>query len=187
MHRAAVLVAGLVLLAGCSSTTGGGQATGTTSAVHEGSLLQEGIGKAIAAWKGVLGSSIMAVSVDVYPDYAILEAQDPDLPAHVDRYQYRRGDGLLDPDPVSMTDQDEQDLGLELFPLDSVEWEKLPGLVEQALTAADVEQPSSVYVDVARDRPTTEAVRLRVWVSGERSSGYLVADARGNVVETYDD
>lgn len=174
------------LVAGCSP--GDDATTADTGGTGGGdSLLEVGIGEAIEAWERELGDGIEAVDVTVYPDYAILEARQPDALHHVDRWHFQRDGELLDPDPVALTDEDEGALDLEAYPLDSVSWDRLPALVDEALVAADVEEPESVYVVVARDRPTTEAVRMRVYVSGPRSSGYLLADARGNVLEVYDD
>lgn len=186
-RRAAALLVAAALLASCGGADGGGGGDGGPIRVGSANLLDDGIAGALAAWEDAIGPSIQALSVGVYPDYAILEARDPDSPHHVDRWHYERDGDLLDPDPVSLTDQDEADLDLVVFPLGSVAWERLPALVDEALDGTDVEDPTSVYVSVERDRPTTEAVRLRVYVSGERSSGWLLADARGNVLEVYDD
>jgi hypothetical protein len=188
-RRAAAVVA--VAVAAVVAAACGGSGTGSSGdggiRVGSANLLDDGIAGAIAAWKDAIGPSIQAVDVTVYPDYAILEARDPDVPRHVDRWHYERDGDLLDPDPVSMTDEEENALDLEAFPLDSVSWDVLPALVDEALVATDVEDPTSTYVTANRDRPATEAVRLWVYVSGERSSGWLVADARGNVLEVYDD
>ena len=180
---AAVLVAA-ALVAGCGGDDGDG---GTGIVLGSANLLDSGIAGALDAWRDAIGPSISAVDVSIYPDYALLEARDPEVPRHVDRWHYERDGDLLDPDPVSLTDDQEAELELRAFPLDSVSWDRLPDLVDQAVASTDVEDPTSVYVVVNRDRPTTEAVRMRIYVSGERSSGWLLADARGNVVEIYDD
>lgn len=181
-----LFLAAAVLVASCGGADDGG-GDGGPIRVGSADLLDDGIAGALAAWEDAIGPTIQAVEVSVYPDYAILEARDPDAPHHVDRWHYERDGDLLDPDPVSLTDQDEADLDLVAFPLASVAWDRLPALVDEALAGTDVENPTSVYVYVARDRPTTEAVRWRIYVSGERSSGWLLADARGAVIEVHDD
>lgn len=187
-RRAAALLVAVVLAvpaASCGGDDGGDD--GGPIRVGSADLLEDGIAGALAAWEDAIGPSIQAVEVSVYPDYAILEARDADTPHHVDRWHYERDGDLLDPDPVSLTDQDEADLDLVAFPLGSVAWDRLPALVDEALAGTDVEDPTSIYVYVARDRPTTEAVRWRIYVSGARSSGWLLADARGTVLEVHDD
>lgn len=183
-RRAAALLVVLALAVACGGDDGG---DGTGIQVGSANLLDSGIAGALDAWRDAIGPSISAVDVSIYPDYAILEARDPEVPRHVDRWHYERDGDLLEPDPVSLTDEQEAELELRAFPLDSVSWDRLPDLVDQAIASTDVEDPTSVYVTVYRDRPTTEAVRMRIHVSGERSSGWLLADARGNVVEIYDD
>lgn len=179
------LAAPAALAAGCGGD--GADAAGGGIRVGSANLLDDGIAGALAAWRDAIGPSVQAVDVAVYPDYAILTARDPDVLHHVDRWHYERDGDLLDPAPVAMSDEGERALDLEAFPLDSVAWDRLPALVDEALARTDVEDPTSTYVSVARDRPTTEAVRVRVYVSGARSSGWLLADARGTVLEVYDD
>jgi hypothetical protein len=184
-RRTAALLLAAALAAGCGGDGPGG--IGGPIRVGSANLLDDGIDDALDAWADALGPSIQAVDVVVYPDYAILTARDPATPHHVDRWHYQRDGDLLDPDPVALADEDERTLDLEAFPLDSVAWDRLPALVDEALARTDVEDPTSTYVSVSRNRPTTEAVRVRVYVSGERSSGWILADARGTVLEVYDD
>ncbi len=114
----------------------------------------------------------------IYPGYAFAQVQDPSIPANVDEYQWR--DTLDSPAPVTLTG--DGDLEANLFSDTDVNWAAIPALVEAALAQIPIEGAEVTHVIVQRDLPFSDAVQIRVFVTGTRGSGYLDADAQGNVL-----
>lgn len=114
----------------------------------------------------------------IYPGYAFAQVQDPSIPANVDEYQWR--DTLSSPAPVSL--MGDGDLEANLFSDTDVNWAAIPALVEAALAQIPIEGAEVTHVFVQRNLPFTDTVQIRVFVSGTRSSGYLDADAQGNIL-----
>lgn len=114
-----------------------------------------------------------------YPEYAFAQVQDPSIPANVDEYQWRSG-SVGAPAPVMLTG--DGDLESNLFSDNEVNWAAIPGLVEAALAQIPIEGAAVSHISVQRNLPFTADVQIRVFVSGTRSSGYLDADAQGNII-----
>ncbi|HRE01312.1 MAG TPA: hypothetical protein PLV68_08420, partial [Ilumatobacteraceae bacterium] len=70
-----------------------------------------------------------------------------------------------------------------LFSDNEVNWAAIPGLREAALAQIPIEGAEVTHVIVQRNLPFTDQVVIRVYVNGTRSSGYLEADAQGNVTK----
>jgi hypothetical protein len=115
----------------------------------------------------------------VYPTYAIIQVQDPAIPEHVDEYLWR-GD-LGEPAPVRLGGLD--DLEQALYPVDGADWTALPDLVASAPQLTGISDGEVTHVIVARPLPFSTDVRMRVFVYGPRSSGFVDADAAGNVID----
>jgi len=114
----------------------------------------------------------------IYPGYAFAQVQDPSIPANVDEYQWR--DTLGSPAPVTLTG--DGDLEANLFSDTEVNWAAIPALVATALAQIPIEGAEVTHVIVQRNLPFTDTVQIRVFVTGTRGSGYLDADAQGNVI-----
>ncbi len=114
----------------------------------------------------------------IYPGYAFAQVQDPSIPVNVDEYQWR---GTLgEPAPVTLTG--DGDLEANLFSDTEVNWAAIPALVDAALAQIPIEGAEVTHVFVQRDLPFSDAVQIRVFVNGTRGSGYLDADAQGNIL-----
>jgi hypothetical protein len=114
----------------------------------------------------------------IYPGYAFAQVQDPTILANVDEYQWR---GTLgSPAPVTLTG--DGDLEANLFSDTEVNWAAIPALVEAALAQIPIEGAEVTHVFVERNLPFTDTVQIRVFVNGTRGSGYLDADAQGNII-----
>jgi hypothetical protein len=127
--------------------------------------------------------------VIVYPTYAIVEAQDPEAPDHIDRYTWRDGD-VGDPEPVHLSGPQEE-VDLELFPASAVRWSDLAGMAAEAedrLEAAEpvpIEEPAASYVSVGRSSADDRPLTVSVYVNGPRRSGYVELSPEGEVLQTY--
>lgn len=185
-RRLAAAAAALVLwsVAACGGGAGSG-AAGSDDLVREPDQLTGAIEEIAGA---VGGEAVRARDVLVYPEYAIVEAQDPAAPDHIDRYTWRGGE-VGDAEPVHLTGPQEE-VDLELFPLSAVSWADLHELVAEAedrLEAAEpvaVEEPRAGYVSIGRSSSDDRPLTLTVYVEGPRRSGYVEFSARGDVLTT---
>jgi hypothetical protein len=120
----------------------------------------------------------MLKDLTIYDKYAIFEAQNPKNKDHVDRYTYRDGE-VGDSDPVSLG-SDKKKLDSILFPLDSVDLTMIPGLVERARTALkDVENGKASHIIIEKGSFGRGEPVIRVYISGERDSGYVEYSLKG--------
>ncbi|MGB8861877.1 MAG: hypothetical protein WCC60_21655, partial [Ilumatobacteraceae bacterium] len=118
------------------------------------------------------------LSANLYVEYAFLQVQDPNIPVNVDEYQWRGTVGS--PAPVTLTG--DGDLESNLFSDTEVNWAAIPGLVEAALAQIPIEGANVSHVSISRNLPFSPDIQIRVFVDGTRGSGYLDADAQGNVL-----
>ena len=125
------------------------------------------------------GSPLRILSVNLYPEYAFVRVQDPNVPENVDEYSWRTT--LAAPTPVRLTAADDLDAGL--FTHDEVDWEAIPALVAAAPTLLELPDGVVTHVNVHRPLPFSTDVEIRVFVSTERSGGFVDADAQGTVLE----
>ena len=124
--------------------------------------------------------SLRVLEVNVYPTYVIASVQDPANPANVDRVVWRDG-GISDRSPVRLSVAD--DLDAERFDVAEVAWGALPGLVEASQTLLAIDDGEVTHVHVARRLPFTDAIEVRVFVTGPRASGFVDAAADGTVLD----
>ena len=120
------------------------------------------------------------LSANLYGEYVILQVQDPTKPANVDQYMWRNG-SVGTPDPVTLTG--DGDLESNLFSDSEVNWAAIPGLVAAALAQIPIEGANVSHINIERNLPFTADIKIRVFVDGTRGSGFLDADAQGNILE----
>src|SRR5438874_3035230 len=93
---------------------------------------------AVEAFRKKLGGGpIKAVSLQMEPDTATLQAQDPKNPDHVDQYKYTRGI-VVGPTPVQL-DLLSNNLDKSLFNLDDVDVAGTATLAKKVLDRAKIE------------------------------------------------
>jgi hypothetical protein len=130
----------------------------------------------IAAARGAAPLRILTIAI--YPTYSFAQVQDPTIPANVDEFPWR--DGSVGPSsPVQLIG--EGDLEANLFSDTEVNWAAIPGLIEASAAALAIEGGEVTHVIVERNLPFTADVVIRVYVNGPRSSGFVEADAQGNI------
>ena len=108
-----------------------------------------------------------------------LELRDPAKPENLDTWSYSTGTWTSRPVSVSQSDIDELDA--VTFSLGSISWEKIPGLVQQALDGLDLE--GEAVENVGIDRLSGDPPRIYIGVTGLRGSGRLIARGDGTGVE----
>lgn len=180
----------VVVLAGtaCTSTTTTGSGPGTTDPAEPVDLLHDrgAAARAVTAIERVVGASPARVAeVDVYAEYLITEAQDPAIPDHIDRYEWR-ADDVPAPEPVQLSGPQE-DVEASLFPTSVIRWERLAAMVKAAERAAldnqplRIESPRASYVTVERSTSSDDdgTVLVHVYISGPRRSGSVEMTTTG--------
>lgn len=130
-----------------------------------------------AKFEAALGGRVMLKELVLYDKYAIFSAQNPSKKEHVDRYTYREGE-VGTPDPVSLG-SDKKRLASILFPLDTIDFAIIPGLAERARAELKVEdgKVSHIYIEkgsFGRGNPI-----IRVYVRGQRDSGFIEYSLKG--------
>jgi hypothetical protein len=177
----------LVSLVACTTTTTDTTTPGEDFSVdllHDRNLAAQ----AVTAIEQAVGASPARVGeVDIYPEYLIAEAQDPAIPDHIDRYEWRDGD-VPPPEPVQLSGPQE-DVEASLFPTSAVNWRQLSSMVADAERAAlhnkplRIEQPRAQYAIVERSTSSEDdgRVLVRIYINGPRRSGSVEMTASGEI------
>lgn len=131
-----------------------------------------------ARYEKVLGKPIMAKQLVVYQYYALLEAQNPKKPDHVDSYKLW-ANKVERPEPVRLG-SDKKQLAQLLFSLDGVDFTLVPKLIKQALTELKIEEGKVTHVFLERDSFNAKRDPIwRVYVNGSRDSGFMEFSVSG--------
>lgn len=133
---------------------------------------------AIAAARGA--SPLRILDLNLYNEFAVADVQDPTTPANIDEFNWRAG-AVAAPNPVQLTG--DGDLESNLFSDTEVNWNAIPGLVGAALAQIPIEGGSVTHVHVYRNLPFDDGIKIRVFVDGTRTNGFLDADGQGNITE----
>ena len=186
--------AGLMALAVLAACTGAGDGDGagteTGSGEGGGNLVTgDGLPDVMAELNEVVGGDPTRYGdVSIYPEYAVVEAQDPEALDHIDRYTWRDGE-VGEPEPVHLSGPQEE-VDLELFPETNVPWDELPGWAERAeeATATNepvaIEDPVASYILVRRSFSDDRPITVSVYINGPRRSGYVEFDTAGEIIMT---
>lgn len=111
-------------------------------------------------------------------DNAYSRAPAPGDPRLYDKFSYRDGKPSRDPNGGgTMSSRD------KAVDLNAVDWNKLPGLLQQAYTTLGIAHPTDEYVVVQYDTFNPGPAVL-VYVKDASGSAYLSADFQGTVQRT---
>ncbi len=121
--------------------------------------------------------AIKVTSLNLAPEYANIEAQDPQHPENFDDYDYRDG-AVGKPRPEKNVDLER--VRQDLFDLDAVPFDRVPEAIAAALAAAKIDdgRAKSIYV-----RRRDEQLRLSVTIDGTRKNATVELDADLHVIE----
>jgi hypothetical protein len=109
----------------------------------------------------------------------VLQAEDASSPGAVLELHYRDGK-VGDAEHAALRGKGQ--LADNLFELDAATVEAIPHLTREAVRRIDPDNGRVELVLVRRNLPDSEDVRVRVYVSSPRKSGYVDADALGNTL-----
>jgi hypothetical protein len=175
-----------LLVAGCSVTT---NTTTSNTTEHTVDLLHDrgAAQRAITAIEKHVGASPAQVrEVLVYPEYMIVEAQDPNVPDHLDSYTWRDG-AVEPPEPVHLSGPQE-DVITALFPTSALDFHELPRIARAAegrlehARPTPIEEAHASSFDVERSTTLDGRVTIRISIDGPRRSGRVEAGASGSIL-----
>ncbi len=107
-----------------------------------------------------------------------LQTEDPTTPGAVVELHFR--DGTVG-EPEHATLRGKGKLTDNLFDADELKLESIPELTREAVRRIDAESGNVELVLIRRNLPDSEDVRLRVYVTSPRQSGYVDADQSGQI------
>ena len=143
--------------------------------------------RALEAIEKAIGASPAQVGeIAIYPEYMIVEAQDPNVLDHIDRYTWR-DDDVSPPEPVALSGPQE-DVDASLYPTTAVNLARLPEIVraaERELETARplrIEEAITTYLYIERSTSIDGRVVIRLSISGPRRSGNVETTSSGEIL-----
>jgi hypothetical protein len=190
-RRLVLTIAALALtLAACTTTTTTGASDTLDDVDRPVDLLHDrgAARRALADIEERVGGAPAQVGeITIYPEYMIVEAQDPNILDHIDSYTWR-DDSVESPEPVHLSGPQE-DIDASLYPTTAVDLSELPNIVRAAEARLKnarpirVEQARVTYLYIERDTSLDGRVVIHISVTGPRRSGNVVTTASGEILE----
>jgi hypothetical protein len=156
-----------------------GVAAPAPAAVHEPLWGAERIVKMLDAYHAALPGKIRVLEMSIYSTHAAMQVQDPAKPEEVNEYRFHAGK-VSDPIPVRLVGHGSLDANL--FDLDAVAFDHVPGLVDAAPGQLGIDGAEVGHVAIRRALPFSKDVQIWVFAKSDRKHGVLKADAKGNVI-----
>lgn len=136
--------------------------------------------KALTELRRKVPSPTQVLSLLVYPDHAVLQAEDPAARGKVVQYVYRAG-AVSPPEVVKLLGTGK--LEDNLFPLDAAKVEAIPRLAREGAAKANIPEGAVARVLLKRNLPESMDIQFRVFVTSQRRDAHLDADQNGTLLE----
>lgn len=177
-----VLVAALVAFApACNQRAIESWLSEGQSSTAEPSLYSEAtFSRAMADIKKRLPQPIQVLSLLVYRDHLVLQAEASKTRDTVLQYVYHAG-SLSEGVPVKLLGKGK--LGDNLFPLDAARVSAIPRLVRDAQKKADIPEGAVDRVLLKRNLPESMDIQFRIFVTSQRRDAYFDANQDGVLLE----
>lgn len=137
----------------------------------------ERLGPALQALRSKAGGKLLRLEIRARE--LTLQAEDASTPGAVVELHFR--DGKVS-EPEHATLRGKGLLADNLFDASELKLEAIPELLREAVRRVDAESGTVDLVLVRRNLPDSEDVRLRVYVTSPRRSGYVDADGSGQLL-----
>lgn len=137
---------------------------------------------ALQSFRARFGEILQFRDLTLYPSYVIAEVVNPQRPDEVDRYVLRAGAFDNDPRPVPVSSR--ECLDDTTFRAAELRWEVLAELAARAPGELQIAGGAVSHLIVERAAPGGR-VQLRAYVSTDRRSGTVEADAEGRTTRTF--
>ncbi len=177
---AAAVLAGAVFWTvnyGYGKDSSSGSSPVTASPEHPGLITPQGARSVIQSMGPAMGGT-QVVEFWLSADNAYARAPLQGDPKLYDKFSYRGGKTSRDPNGGGTLSGDGA-----VLDLNTVAWDKLPGLLQQAYTTLGIAHPTDEYV-IVQNSVYTPGVAFMVYVKDAYGSAYLTADLKGQVVGT---
>jgi len=167
-----------------------GKSSGQDTAAHADSAAGEDLFKDAASLasklKAKVGGPVHILEFVLYPDHATVQVQDPKKPENVDQYDFLGGK-FGDPSPVKLIGQSATASELKEASVDigSVDFGLVPKIVKEAAAELKIEEGKVTHLVLKRNRPFSNDVLWRVYVSGPRKDGSVEYDPKGHMGKVY--
>lgn len=141
---------------------------------------EEGFSRATAEIKKRLPAPIQVLSLLVYPDHLVLQAENPALKGTALQYVLRGGT-LSDGVAVKLLGTGK--LEDNVFPLDAAKVNAIPRLAREAQKKANIPEGTVARVLLKRNLPESMDIQFRVFVTSQRRDAYFDANQDGTLLE----
>lgn len=134
------------------------------------------------------------LSIEITENWLAIEAQDPKMPSHVNRWRMQRDhfyklnwEVLTGPEPVQLN-LINRNLEENLFNISDVDFGSAPALIKDAVSRAALEDAASIdSMNIQKElfllpNPSSGDIRWSVSVRSDRESARVLADGKGNFV-----
>jgi hypothetical protein len=138
---------------------------------------RERLRPALDAVRAKAGGKLLRL--EIHARELTLQAEDASTPGSVIELHYQGGK-ISEPEHATLRGKGQ--LAENVFDLGEVRLDAIPELTREAVRRIDPEAGNVDYVLVRRNFPDTDDVRLRVYVSSPRQSGYVEADHTGQIL-----
>ncbi|MFZ4584959.1 MAG: hypothetical protein ACOYNI_06990 [Acidimicrobiia bacterium] len=181
LHLSAALGCALLALtsAACASSSNSNAAKPTTTPApaNVSFTTVEGIKQGLALIQQQLDGPVLIRTAVIYPEYMIVEAENPKARGTLDSYTVRNGT-ITSVSPVRLTGTDKN--LQNLYPAESVNWTVLAELFRAGGAPLNIDTPPGYLVVEGSDDGT---IRVLGYVTGPRRSGRWEADGDGQILD----
>jgi hypothetical protein len=172
---------GAVILPACNeraieSWLSEGQGAGAGPSLYS----DEAFSRATAEIKKRLPAPIQVLSLLVYPDHLVLQAENPAL--HGTALQYVLRGGTLS-EGVAVKLLGTGKLEDNVFPFDAAKVSAIPRLAREAQKKANIPEGTVARVLLKRNLPESMDIQFRVFVTSQRRDAYFDANQDGTLLE----
>jgi hypothetical protein len=136
--------------------------------------------------KAKVGGPVRLLEMSLYADHVAAQIQDPKKHDEANEYELRDGQ-VGDPDPIKFvgTAPTAKDLDEGTFDLGTVDFGAMAKMVKDAPEQLKIEGGKVTHMILKRQRPFSNDVRWRVYVSGTRKNGSVEYDPAGGVKKVW--
>jgi hypothetical protein len=191
MRRGALVVLTMLALVACTTSADTTSEIGPTPENTGGpvDLLHDrgAARRALEAIEKRVGASPAQVTdITIYPEYMIVQAQDPNVLDHIDSYTWR-DDQVDTPTPVHLSGPQEA-VDASLYPTTGVNLARLPDIVRAAearlqnARPVGIEEARATYLYIQRSTSLDGRLIIRISIEGPRRSGDIETTASGEIL-----
>jgi hypothetical protein len=133
----------------------------------------------VAAFKAKVKAPFLITELNISPDSASIQTQDPSKKDTFDDYNYQRGGAVSEPEPVRVFTVNCK----KGFSIDEADYAGLPALLKDAAARLNLEDGEVTHANLSRGVFCKEP-RWMIFVDGKRKNGMVEYDPKGKFRNT---